>query len=103
MSQVWAIAKEKMVMFNKLRSYFDKTVKMPKLSVGNRDMIYMPAEAQGKTRKLGRPFHGPYRILSLTSNNAEVVLVEKPNESSLFVALDRIRLCYPELEDNAWT
>ena len=31
MSQVWAIAKEKMVMLNKLRSYFDKTIKMPKV------------------------------------------------------------------------
>ena len=102
MSQAWAIAKEKIGNAQQTQKLqFDKTVKMPKLSVGNRVMICMPAEAQGKTRKLARPFHGPYRILSLTSNNAEVVLVEKPNESSIFVALDRIRLCYPELGDTA--
>ncbi len=44
-------------------------------------MILMPGEVKGKAWKLARPFHGPYRILSLTSNNAEVVLVDRPTRS----------------------
>ncbi len=59
-------------------------------------MILMPGEVKGKAWKLARPFHGPYRILSLTPNNAEVVLVDRPKDSSIFVSLDRVRLYYPE-------
>ena len=104
MTQAWAIAKEKINGAQQAQKIqFDKKAKVPKLSHGDRVMVYMPAEAQGKTRKLARPFHGLYRILSLTSTNAEVVLVEKPSEPSIFVALNRIRLCYPEMEDTAWT
>ncbi len=67
-------------------------------------MILMPGEVKGKAWKLARPFHGPYRILSLTPNNAEVVLVDRPKDSSIFVSLDRVRLYYPELEDDvSWT
>jgi len=50
----------------------------------------MPAKVPSKTQKLARPFHGPYRILSLTTNNAEIILVEKPSEPSIFVALNRV-------------
>ena len=79
-SQAWAIAKEKIGKAQKAQKVqYDKSAKVPTLSVGDRVMIFMPAEMQGKTRKLARPFHGPYRILTLTPNNAEVVLVEKPN------------------------
>ena len=104
MSHAWAIAKEKINSAQQTQKFqFDKTTKVPKLSVGDRVMVYMPIEVQGKTRKLARPFHGPYRILSLTPNNAEVALVEKPGQQSIFVSLNRVRLCYPEMEDIAWT
>jgi len=76
---------------------------LEKLRVGDRVMVYMPDQVQGKMRKLARPFHGPYRILSLTPTNAEVTLVDGPCEPSIFVSLDRVRQCYPELSDVSWT
>jgi len=104
MSQAWTIAKEKITNAQQAQKIqYDKTAQSTKLSVGDRVMVYMPSEVQGKTRKLARPFHGPYRILTLTPNNAEVVLVEKPNEPSIFVALNRVRLCYTEMDDTSWT
>ena len=42
-------------------------------------------------------------MLKVTSNNAEVVLVDQPKRSSIFVALKRVRLCYPEQTDETWT
>jgi len=54
-------------------------------------MVYMPAEVQGKTQKLARPFHGPYGFVSLTTSSAEVILVEKQSEPSIFVALNRVQ------------
>ena len=66
-------------------------------------MIFMRSETTGKDRKLARPYHGPYRVVSLTATNAEVQLIENPKESSIFVALDRLRKCYPEQSNATWT
>ena len=66
-------------------------------------MVHMPAELQGKDHKLARPYHGPYRVLKVTPNNAEVSLVSKPSDPSIFVALSRVHLCYPEQTDETWT
>ena len=46
-------------------------------------------EIQGKAAwKLKNSFFGSYRNVTLTPNNAEVVLVEQPLDLSNFVALD---------------
>ena len=66
-------------------------------------MIYMPAERQGKTWKLARPFHGPYRVLHVTDTNIEARLVDRPQDLSIFVHLDRVRKCHPQLADKVWT
>ena len=57
----------------------------------------------GKDRKLAHPYHGPYYVVSLTATNAEVKLIKNTKESSIFVALDRLRKCYPEQSNATWT
>lgn len=53
MTQAWTIAKEKINSAQQAQKVqFDKTAKVPKLSNGDRVMVYMPAEVQGKMRKL---------------------------------------------------
>lgn len=66
-------------------------------------MVYMPGAVQDPAWKLARPFHGPYRVVTLTPSNAEVILIDKPKEPSTFVVLNRIRCCYDEMEDTSWT
>lgn len=66
-------------------------------------MVHMPINASGKDRKLACPYHGPYRILAITPTNAKVKLVDCVDDRSIFVALDRLRRCYPELPDTSWT
>ena len=66
-------------------------------------MVYMPSCVQGKDRKLARPDHGPHRVLKVTPTNAEVTLVNKPQDQSIFVSLNRVCRCYDETEDNSWT
>ena len=85
------------------KTYYDRSAKEVNLKVGDRVMVFMPAEAQGKAWKLSRPFHGPYRVLKTTPTNAEVRLVDRPEDDSIFVALNRVRLCYPEQGSNTWT
>ena len=79
---------------------YDKHSKELTLSVGDRVMVYMPHSVSGKAWKLVRPFYGPYRVLSLTTTNAEVA---KLDSESIFVALNRVRLCYPELPSKSWS
>lgn len=85
------------------KKQYDRKSRPAKLEVGERVMVHMPAEAQGKNWKLARPFHGPYRILATTPNNVEVCLVDEPTTSSVFVSWDRVRPCYPEQGDKDLT
>ena len=57
----------------------------------------MPAATTGQTRKLARPFKGPYRVVATHPNGVEVRLVENPRASVLRVALNRIRRCPKEI------
>lgn len=67
-------------------------------------MVYMPGDVAGKDWKLARPYHGPYHIIGLTPTNTAVQLIEKFNDPTLFVALGRVRSCYPEIPpDVSWT
>ena len=42
-------------------------------------------------------------MLHVTPSNVEVHLVDKPVEPSIFVSLDRVRVCYPEVVDVSWS
>ena len=87
----------------KQKEFYDRQAGNPQYRLGERVMVYMPGDVTGKNWKLARPYHGPFRILSLTPTNAEVQLIEKPGDPSLFVALSRLRRCYPEMTDASWT
>ena len=41
--------------------------------------------------------------MALTPTNAEVKLADSIDDPSIFVALDRLRPCYPEIPDTSWT
>ena len=45
-------------------------------------MVYMLQEKKAKSRKVARPYFGPYRVLSVTPSNVEVQLIDKPAEPS---------------------
>ena len=89
----------------KQKLFYDRKSTDPESTfhVGDRVMVFMPSEVTGKNRKLARPYHGPYRIVAVTPTNAEVKLIERVSEPSIFVAIDRLRKCYPELPDTCWT
>ena len=104
LSTAWKLAQENIRGAQmKQKKQYDRSSTPPTLKVSDRVMVYMPSEVQGKNRKLARPFHGPYRVLSVTPTNAEVRLVDDPTSAPIFVSLDRVRHCYPEQEDICWT
>ena len=85
------------------KTAYDRGAKTMNYRVGDRVMVHMPHVSTGKTAKLARPYFGSYRVLSLTSTNAEVRLVDKPDNASIFVSLDRVRPCFEELLDRSWS
>ena len=87
----------------KQRTFYDRQANGTTFKTGDRVMVLMPSDTTGKNRKLARPYHGPYRIVNLTATNAEVTLIEYPKDPPIFVAIDRLRRCYLEQSDAAWT
>ena len=85
------------------KRYYDRRADEKRVRKGDRVMVFMPAETQGRDRKLARPYHGPYRVLNVTPTNVEVRLIDKPKDPSIFISLDRVTPCYPELGDSSWT
>uniref|UniRef100_A0A1X7V3D6 Reverse transcriptase RNase H-like domain-containing protein n=1 Tax=Amphimedon queenslandica TaxID=400682 RepID=A0A1X7V3D6_AMPQE len=103
LSAAWKLAADNIKKAQAYQKYhYDRARKSFSIHIGDCVMVYMPFDVQWKDWKLSRPFHGPYRVLTVTPTNAEVKLVSDPRLPSLFVNLDRIRPCYPELESDEW-
>ena len=67
LSLAWKLASESIESSQiSQKRFYDRATKQPKVHPGDRVMVFMPAEQQGKTWKLSRPFHGPYRVLKVT-------------------------------------
>ena len=84
------------------KAYYDRKSRGSNFSVGERVFLFKPAEKTGESRKLNRPYHGPYRIVEVTPNNASLCRVDKPHEEPILVALSRLRRCPEEVEDGFW-
>ena len=104
LSDAWEAAAEhiKVAQCHQKRMY-DRGASELKLKIGDRVLVHMPHEVRGNAWKFARPFHGPYRVVSLTPTNAEVRLVDQPNDDSIFVSLNRVRRCYDELPNVSWS
>ena len=53
--------------------------------------VFMPGMKSGPAYKLSCPYKGPYRIMGMYPNGAEVVLIDRPKEPTIRVALSRVR------------
>ena len=69
---------------------------------GNRAFLYKPAARSGSAYKFALPYHRPYRILEVTSNNAKIRPVDKLQVEPLLVALSQLRKCPEEIADEFW-
>ena len=103
LSDAWDAAKQSIKLAQEhQKANYNRHAKDRKYRVGDRVMVHMPHKSTGKAAKLARPFFGSYRIINITPTNAEVRLVDKPDENSIFVSLSRVRPCYAELPNVSW-
>ena len=65
--------------------------------------LYKPADKTGPLRKFARPYHRPFRVVEMDVNTAKIRRVDKPEEDTILVAVDRLRQCPSEVPDTFWT
>jgi hypothetical protein len=103
LSEAWALAHQSIKQAQRRQKVqYDKRIKEPDYEVGQRVMVHHPSHIRGEAWKLARPYFGPYEVIALTPTNAEVKPLNHPNGKSIFVALDRLRHCYPEMTNDVW-
>ena len=61
--------------------------------VGDWVLIRFPSEETGKLRKLSRPWHGPYRVVSVNDTDLTAKKVYFPNETQIQVHQTRVKPC----------
>ena len=81
----------------KQKEYYDRRAKPPRFRVGDRVFLFKPADKSGPLRKFARPYHGPYRVVEMDCNTAQIRHVDKPEGDTMLVALDHLRYCPEEL------
>ena len=103
LSEAWQLARKEIQRSQKKQKYqCDCRAKLRNFQAGDRVMVYMPYEQTGKNRKLSRPYFGPYRVLEVHPNGVTVRPVDRPNDKSFRINLDRVTLCPMELSDKSW-
>ena len=103
MSGAWESAKSCISKAQKRqKKYYDCKSRSPDFAAGDRVFLLRPEERTGEARKLNRPFHGPYRVVSVTTNDAKIRRVDSPKSDPILVALDRLRRCPDEVGDKFW-
>ena len=104
LSDAWQLAHENIKKAQaKQKAQYDKKSNVKPLFIGDRVMIHMPGQVQGRAWKFARPYFGPYEIVGVTPTNAEVRLLNHPTDPTIFVSLDRVQKCYEEMTDAVWT
>lgn len=97
LSDAWEVARAQVKKAQqKEKRYYDRSGTLKNLKVGDRVFLQVPSLKKGTAYKFARQFQGPFRILQLYKNGADIRLVDRPQSSSLRVSLNRLRLCPKE-------
>ena len=77
----------------KYKAQFDYKAKPDRFRVGEWVLIKFPHEESGKNRKLSRPWHGPYRIITMTDTDITATRIYFPEDGSIKVHQGRVTKC----------
>ena len=92
MNEAWSTAKSTLEKAQgRQKQQHDKSAQNAEFQVGEQVFVLMPALRSGPAYKLSRPYKGPYRILRLYPNGADLQSIEHPWAQTIRVALNRGR------------
>ena len=77
----------------KYKLQYDRKAKADRYRIGEWVLIKFPHEESGKQRKLSRPWHGPYRIMSLTDMDITAIRIYFPEDGHIKVHQSRVSPC----------
>ena len=75
------------------KKYHDRHATPYRYRVGTWVFIRFPQEETGRLRKLSRPWHGPYRVVSVQDPDVCAVKVYFPDEGQIRVHQSRVKPC----------
>ena len=78
------------------KALYDRKAAILPLKAGDWVLVKFPHEESGRLRKLSRPWHGPYRVLSRQDPDVTVVRVYSPQDKPIRVHLSRVTPCPSE-------
>ena len=81
---------------SKYKKCYDKKTKLSTFKVGQWVLVRFPHEETGKMRKLSRPWHGPFRVVSRADPDITVSNVYFPNDTQIKVHQNRVSHCPKE-------
>ena len=70
---------------SKYKKCYDKKTKLSTFKVGQWVLVRFPHEETGRMRKLSRPWHGPFRVVSRQDPDITVSNVYFPNDTHIKV------------------
>ena len=80
----------------KYKKNYDRGTSTTEYKAGEWILICFPQEETGRLRKLSRPWHGPYRVLSTRGPDVTAIKVYFPEDSSIQVHQTRVTPCPSE-------
>ena len=78
---------------------YDHNAGTVEYSVGQWVLVSFPADETGRNRKLSRPWHGPYRVVTVKDPDISVTKIYFPCDKQITVHQSRIKHCptnFPE-------
>ena len=91
MREVWMLAQKALAKAqHRQKVQHDKSSNNADFQVGDRVFVFMPGMKSGPAYNLSCPYKGPYHIMAMYPNGAEVVLIDLPREPTIRVALNRV-------------
>ena len=100
--EAWSLAQKQVHKAQKAhKKNYDRKTKDPAFRVDKRVFVYMPGDKSSKAYKLSQPFHGPFRMTEVLDAGVVVCPVDRPQEQSIRVALNRMRHCPEAIREEA--
>ena len=82
------------------RDQYNRHTNATKLRVGDWILIHFPQDETGKQRKLSRPWHGPYRIISRNDPDVTAVKIFFPIDPPVQVHQSIVNKCPPSFPND---
>ena len=79
------------------KTQYDRKSNEVTYHVGDWVLVRFPADESGKMRKLSRPWHGPYRVISNNAPDLSVSKVYHPKDAGIQIHQSRVKPCPPNL------